>query len=154
MAEGKLFLGIDIGSVSIKTAVLDESRSLRSDTYTRIKGDPRGALAEALAALASRFPGNRIAAAAITGSGGKKAAASIGALFVNEILAQAAFAHSFHPAARTIIEMGGEDAKLIVPGTERDGSPKIEDFSMNAACAAGFALTRAFLTFCQTRTGS
>ncbi len=137
MADRTLYLGIDIGSVSIKTAVLDDERQILQDTYSRIKGDPQGALAEELALLAERFPDGRISAAAITGSGGKEVAAALGALFVNEILAQTAFSQVFHPAARTIIEMGGEDAKLIILGTERNGRSKIEDFSMNAACAAG-----------------
>ena len=69
----------------------------------------------------------------ITGSGGKPIAVQLGAAFVNEILAQAAFAGAFYPHARTIIEMGGEDAKLISLGRGRDGRIRIEDFSMNTA---------------------
>lgn len=132
-----LFLGIDIGSVSVKTAVLDPRKSLLAETCTRIKGDPVKTLRDELTSLLSRFPDGRIAACGITGSGGKQVAVPLGGLFVNEILAQAAFAGAFHPGARTIIEMGGEDAKLISLGQERGGGVKIEDFSMNTACAAG-----------------
>ncbi|MHB8845910.1 MAG: acyl-CoA dehydratase activase [Nitrospirota bacterium] len=132
-----LYLGIDIGSVSVKTALLDSRGSLLSDSYTRIKGDPGRTLRDELETLARMYPEARIAAASITGSGGKSAAEALGAVFVNEILAQSAFAGSFHPDARTIIEMGGEDAKLISLMRERDGKARIEDFSMNTACAAG-----------------
>ena len=86
-----LFLGIDIGSVSIKTALIDAHAGLLSETYTRIKGDPLSSLEQELASLASRFSLAAVRTAGITGSGGKQAAALIGARFVNEILAQARF---------------------------------------------------------------
>ena len=132
------FLGIDIGSVTIKTAVVDAGRNVLAETYTRIKGDPASSLADELKALSSQFPESMIRSAGITGSGGKQVAAIIGARFINEILAQSIFAGCFHPHARTLIEMGGEDAKLIrlVPDSSL-GGVKIEDFSMNTACAAG-----------------
>ncbi|MGE5750844.1 MAG: acyl-CoA dehydratase activase [Nitrospirota bacterium] len=132
------FLGIDIGSVTIKTAVVDAGRNVLAETYTRIKGDPASSLADELKALSSQFPESMIRSAGITGSGGKQVAAIIGARFINEILAQSIFAGCFHPHARTVIEMGGEDAKLIrlVPDSLL-GGVKIEDFSMNTACAAG-----------------
>jgi len=133
-----LFLGIDIGSVTVKTALFDANKALLFAAYTRIKGDPAQSLVNELTALASRFPEVRIEAAGITGSGGKQVAEIIGARFVNEILAQASFAGRYHPRARTIIEMGGEDAKLIRLSRDADGAgSRIEDFSMNTACAAG-----------------
>jgi len=133
-----LILGIDIGSVSIKTALFDRDRKLLSETYTRIMGDPLKSLENELRALTSKFPESTIAAAGITGSGGKQAAGTIGAVFINEILAQSTFAGNYHPDARTIIEMGGEDAKLITLARDvASRGVRIEDFSMNAACAAG-----------------
>ena len=132
-----LFLGIDIGSVSVKTAILDPRKSLLAESCTRIKGDPVKTLRDELTSLVSRFPRGRIDACGITGSGGKQLAVPLGSLFINEILSQAAFAGAFHPEARTIIEMGGEDAKLITLGQDPGGGVKIEDFSMNTACAAG-----------------
>ena len=132
-----LYLGIDIGSVSVKTAIVGPDAHLLADSYTRVKGDPLRTLSEELGRLAERFPEERIAAAGITGSGGKSAAGALGAVFINEILAQSSFAGAFHPRARTLIEMGGEDAKLILLEEEQGGGVRIEDFSMNAACAAG-----------------
>ena len=136
--QNNLFLGIDIGSITIKTALFDAERRLISETRARIKGDPLSSLAHELAALSSKFGERKIVSAGITGSGGKQAAGLIGALFVNEILAQAAFAGRYHPETRTVIEMGGEDAKLITLARDPSSSgSRIEDFSMNAACAAG-----------------
>ncbi len=134
----EFFLGIDVGSVSIKTAVLDRCGHLLSESYDRIKGDPLNTLLNQLKALSANFPERSIRSAGITGSGGKKIATTIGARFINEILAQSSFAEKFHHGARTIIEMGGEDAKLItLAHTESSDGAKIEDFSMNSACAAG-----------------
>ncbi len=136
--QNDLFLGIDIGSVTIKTALLDTGATILFESCTRMKGDPAAALSEELARLASHFPEQRVRAAGITGSGGKQVAAVIGARFINEILAQSGFAGRFHPTARTIIEMGGEDAKLInLLPDDANGGVIIEDFSMNTACAAG-----------------
>ena len=134
-----LFLGIDIGSVSIKTALIShDTGSLLSESYTRIKGETYSALVRELSLLFGTVSESRIKAAAITGSGGKQVAGIIGARFVNEIQAQATFAGRYHPDVRTIIEMGGEDAKLIhVQHDARTGDVKIDDFSMNSACAAG-----------------
>ncbi|HXY61622.1 MAG TPA: acyl-CoA dehydratase activase, partial [Nitrospirota bacterium] len=133
-----LFLGIDIGSVTVKTALVDSGKNLLLETYTRIKGDPFRTLADDLTGLSSRIPARRIKAAGITGSGGKQIAGILGATFINEILSQSSFAGQYHPHARTIIELGGEDAKIITlirdPGS---GRTTIQDFSMNAACAAG-----------------
>ncbi len=137
MREG-LFLGIDIGSVAIKTAILNKGGQILSETYTRIKGDPQSALLDEINVLVSRFSESTITSAGITGSGGKQVSGTIGAVFVNEILAQASFAGRFYPGARTLIELGGEDAKLISLVRDAGGKGvKIEDFSMNTACAAG-----------------
>jgi predicted CoA-substrate-specific enzyme activase len=134
----ELFLGIDVGSVTVKTAVIDADCRLLAESCVRIQGDPLDTLHAELGALSSRFGENGIGVAGITGSGGKQAAGALGALFINEILAQSAFAGQFHGNARTIIELGGEDAKLITLAPDKaSGRVKIEDFSMNTACAAG-----------------
>ena len=62
----------------------------------------------------------------------------LGASFSNEVIAQAKATEHYHPEVRTVIEMGGQDAKLIILDSEK-GSDKlsIEDFQMNSVCAAG-----------------
>ena len=63
-----LFLGIDIGSITIKTVLLDANKALCFETYTRIKGDPFRSLERDLKALSAQFSEDRILAAGITGS--------------------------------------------------------------------------------------
>ena len=80
--QNNLFLGIDIGSITIKTALFDAGKEILSETCTRLKGDPLNSLANELAALASKFDETRIVSAGITGSGRmlKQSASVIGRL--------------------------------------------------------------------------
>jgi predicted CoA-substrate-specific enzyme activase len=68
--------------------------------------------------------------------GGQRLAEILGGRFINEVIAQGRGTHHFAPQARTIIDMGGEDAKMIMVA-EEDGHLIIEDFAMNTMCAAG-----------------
>ncbi|HUJ75078.1 MAG TPA: acyl-CoA dehydratase activase, partial [bacterium] len=73
---------------------------------------------------------------ALTGSGGRLGARLLGGEFVNEVVAQSTSVIALHPEARSVIEMGGEDAKLILIGRD-NGVPVLRDFSMTGMCAAG-----------------
>lgn len=133
-----LFIGIDIGSVAVKTAVVSEDGHVLFEKYSRITGEPFAVLMAELSALFSSFSEGQVCGAGATGSGAKEIAGLLGACFTNEILAQAAFVERFYPDARTIIEMGGEDSKLISVRMDVDtGTLHVEDFAMNTACAAG-----------------
>ncbi|MBI5327976.1 MAG: CoA activase [Deltaproteobacteria bacterium] len=132
-----VFIGIDIGSVSVNTVVIDESRNVIEERYTRTKGQPLETTFAVLADVLTRFPVHMIKAA-VTGSAGKLIAPLIGASFTNEVIAQAKAVEYFHPEVRTVIEMGGEDAKLLLFAPDGDsGKIRIEDFQMNSVCAAG-----------------
>lgn len=131
-------LGIDIGSVSLNTVILDNQYSIIEDYYDFIHGRPFNVLYERLQSLFSKYPQGSIKGVAVTGSGGNLATELIGGVYVNEIIAQATSAGRFYPDARTLIEIGGEDSKLII--LERDllnGNSKLVDFAMNSICAAG-----------------
>ncbi|MBI3399030.1 MAG: CoA activase [Deltaproteobacteria bacterium] len=141
-----VFIGIDIGSVSANAVVVDENRNILEDHYTRTKGQPLETTFAVLSDVLIRFPADRIKAVALTGSAGKLIAPLIDASFTNEVIAQAKATEYFHPEARTIIEMGGQDAKLILLAQESEGQGsrvkgqgkiRIEDFQMNSVCAAG-----------------
>lgn len=132
------FIGIDIGSVAVKTAVLSEEGQVLFEKYSRITGGPFAVLAADLAELLSYFQEDHVRGAGVTGSGAKEISGLLGACYTNEIIAQVAFVERFHPDVRTIIEMGGEDSKLIFVRKEADtGTLHVEDFGMNTACAAG-----------------
>jgi len=141
----KGFLGIDVGSVTTKLALIDENNIVLWSTYRKTMGQPIRVLQTALRDLQSEI-GPEIAAVGTTGSGRRLASYLIGAdVIKNEITAHAIASITMLPGVRTIIEIGGQDSKLIVI---RDGV--VVDFSMNTVCAAG---TGSFLEHQATRLG-
>ncbi len=132
-----VYIGIDIGSVSANTVVLDENRNILEEHYTRTKGEPLETCLAVLNEIIGRYGQGAIKLVAATGSGGKLIAPLIGAGFTNEVIAQARAVEAFHPEVRTVIEMGGQDAKLIFLAPEANGKLRIGDFQMNSICAAG-----------------
>ncbi|MEW5768234.1 MAG: acyl-CoA dehydratase activase [bacterium] len=136
--ELRLFLGLDIGSVSLNTVVMNADRKIREEHYTRLKGQPLKTVISVLTDVFSRIAPKEIAWTAVTGSGGKLVAELLGGEFVNEIVAQTRAVKEFHPEARTVIEIGGEDAKLLILNHRPEaGGIVLEDFAMNTQCAAG-----------------
>ncbi len=136
--KAKLFLGLDIGSVSLNTVLMDEDHNIIENYYDYVHGRPFHVLNNRLASLLADHPAETIKGIAITGTGGKLAAELIGGVFVNEIIAQATSAGRLFPEARSVIEIGGEDSKLII--LEKDpsnGHSRLVDFEMNSICAAG-----------------
>ncbi len=130
----KAFLGIDVGSVSTKMALLDAGGELVSHVYIPTQGQPVQALQIALQQLEKRLSNDiDICSVATTGSARQLAGAIVGADCIkNEITSQAAAALHFMPDVRTVIEIGGQDSKIIII---RDGA--VVDFGMNSVCAAG-----------------
>jgi predicted CoA-substrate-specific enzyme activase len=131
-----LYLGIDVGSVSANTVILDEHWDVLEEHYTRIKGQPLQTVQKVLEKVLKRIPLEQFHSISFTGTGGKLLSELLGGHFINEIIAQAKAVQSFYPKVRTIIDMGGEDSKLILI-EEEEGRFKISDFSMNTLCAAG-----------------
>jgi predicted CoA-substrate-specific enzyme activase len=129
-----VYLGIDVGSVTTKFAVLDEADGLVADLYTRTQGRPVQVVQEGLQALRRQLPaGLRVASVGVTGSARKLTGVVVGADVVkNEITAHAVAAASVVPDVHTVFEIGGQDSKLILMD---DGI--VTDFAMNSVCAAG-----------------
>jgi len=122
----KRFVGLDAGSVSVKTALLDQNGKVLKTEYVRHKGNP---LQTALRLLQDIPPS---ASLSVTGSAGNLIAQSFNITPVNEVVALSYSARKICPEVRTVIEMGGEDSKLIL---FENGS--VKEFSMNSVCAAG-----------------
>ncbi len=131
-----LYLGIDVGSVSANTVIMDDHRGILEEHYTRTKGQPLQTVRKILEEILRRIPLEQFHSLSLTGVGGKLVSELLEGNFINEIIAQAKAVQTFHPEVRTIIDMGGEDSKLILIEEERDRL-KIGDFSMNTLCAAG-----------------
>jgi len=131
-------LGIDVGSVSVNTVILDSNRMVVEEHYSRTKGQPLRTVKTVLEDIVERIPVERFRAISLTGTGGKLLAELLGGKFVNEIIAQAKAVSVLYPEVRTIIDVGGEDSKLILMDYEEgNGHFKISDFAMNTLCAAG-----------------
>jgi activator of 2-hydroxyglutaryl-CoA dehydratase len=130
--------GFDIGSVTAKAVVLDEADNIVTSKYIYTRGQPVETILAILQEILAEYPPASFTAAAATGTGGQLIADLLGIPFVNEITAQAAGAIRFHPEIRTILEIGGEDSKLIVLEQETSKTaPKVTDFAINGVCAAG-----------------
>lgn len=128
-------LGIDIGSVSINVVLMDDDNRIIHNQYIRHKGRPVELARNILQDLTKKYSIDFIAT---TGTGAKLFSQMVGATFVNEIVAITRAFYHLYPRVRTVIDIGGEDSKLIIFEEESDGKRlKIKDFSMNALCAAG-----------------
>ena len=126
--EHPCYLGIDVGSTTVKAVVLDGETILFAD-YRRHNADVRAELARLLSDIAESYPGLEVHAA-ITGSGGLATASAMGIPFVQEVIAGTESTRRLHPEVDVVIELGGEDAKLtyLHPTPEQ---------RMNGTCAGG-----------------
>ena len=129
-----LYLGIDVGSVTTKFAVLSEDDQPVSSLYLRTQGKPVVMVQQGLKEIVQSLPSNvQIRGVGTTGSARHLAGVIVRADVVkNEITSHAVAALHFIPDVQTVIEIGGQDSKIIVI---RDGI--VTDFGMNTVCAAG-----------------
>jgi len=130
----EVYLGVDVGSVTTKLAVLDKNDELVTYTYLLTQGKPIDTVQQGLKQIAQQLPGNiDICGVATTGSARYLTGVIVGAdLVKNEITSHAVAALLYIPQVQTIIEIGGQDSKIIII---RDGI--VTDFGMNTVCAAG-----------------
>ncbi len=127
------YLGIDVGSVSTNLVLMDEAVNIIEKIYLRTKGNPINAVKEVIEELRKKYKDIKINGVGTTGSGRDIAATIIGADIVkNEITAHAVAALEEDQNVKTILEIGGQDSKII---TLRHGV--VTDFAMNTVCAAG-----------------
>jgi predicted CoA-substrate-specific enzyme activase len=136
--KGDIFVGLDLGSISLNTVIFDDNENILENYYDYCHGQPFLVLRKRLTDLLSRYETGQFKQVAITGSGGKLATELLGGQFINEIIAQSKSVAKLYPQIKTIIEMGGEDSKLIFmeKGVETEHS-SLSDFAMNSICAAG-----------------
>ncbi|KEI08381.1 2-hydroxyglutaryl-CoA dehydratase [Clostridium sp. K25] len=127
------YMGVDVGSVSTDIVLLDEKLNVAEKIYLRTKGKPIQVIQEGIKILQRKYKKDDIKGVGTTGSGRHIAATLLGADVVkNEITAHAIASLNVNRNVRTIIEIGGQDSKII---TLKDGI--ITDFAMNTVCAAG-----------------
>ena len=129
-----VYLGIDVGSVTTKLTLVDENGKYVDGYMLRTAGKPVLAVQSGLKHLMETAKEEyNVEGVGTTGSGRNLAGALVGAdVIKNEITAHAVAASTYVEGVQTILEIGGQDSKIIIL---RDGI--VTDFAMNTVCAAG-----------------
>jgi predicted CoA-substrate-specific enzyme activase len=126
----RVYLGVDCGSVTTKAALIDEEKNVVAHSYQRNK-NVIDSVEECLGDL--RLQDYSVLGCGVTGSGRNFVKIVINAdIAKTEILAHTIAALEYYPEVRTVLDIGGEDCKLI---TIEDGI--FSNFAMNSICAAG-----------------
>ncbi len=123
-------IGLDIGSTTVKCVVLDESQKILFQTYERHYSQITGKIGELLEKVRRQVPEGEEALLAMSGSAGMGVAQACGIDFVQEVYATRVAANTFLPGTDVIIELGGEDAKILF----LSGGMEVR---MNGSCAGG-----------------
>jgi predicted CoA-substrate-specific enzyme activase len=161
------FLGIDIGCISLKAALVGDADELDllargaaqapdlfhllpsglalagthpvlATRYRRIKGSPSEATAALLDELFAVVPADAVRGVRVTGSGGRLISQALEATYENEFKAIARGLSGLHPDVVTVFEMGGETSKFLRLDTDgTTGRTGIADYQTNGDCAAG-----------------
>lgn len=135
----KCYIGIDIGSISTKGVIIDESNNIIDSIYIDTNANPIEASKKVINYLKKTASNYTIKGIGTTGSARRLIGLMIDANIIkNEITAHAIGTMSIYPDVRTILEIGGQDSKIILID-----NGIIKDYAMNTLCAAG---TGAFLT--------
>ena len=129
-----LHVGLDVGSTTVKIIVMDENQNTIYKDYQRHFSDTKNTVCNVLENLAKMYPENSFTIA-LTGSGAMSASKFLGVEFIQEVVSCKRSVEKYIPQTDVVIELGGEDAKIIYFG-------KSIEQRMNGTCAGG---TGAFL---------
>src|SRR5579872_6281735 len=141
---GRLAIGMDVGSTTVKAVVLDPATKqiLWSDYQRHHTKQPEyvlGMLETILGAFPDRAPNDfKIF---LTGSGAGPLCASTGGKFVQEVNAVSLAVEHLHPDVGSVVELGGQDAKIIMFRSSEGSDEKTAIASMNDKCASGTGAT-------------
>ncbi len=141
------YLGIDIGSITTKGVIIDENNKIITSEYIETAGSPITAVYKLVSMLKEDLPNKYIIKGiGTTGSARKLIGLMLDANVIkNEITAHAIGTLTFYPDVKTILEIGGQDSKLI-----KIDNKIVTDYAMNTLCAAG---TGSFLSSQAKRLG-
>lgn len=141
------YLGVDIGSISTKGVIIDKNYQIITSKYIWTEGNPVLAVKKLIEELKKNLPSDYvIKGIGTTGSARKLIGLMLDANVVkNEITAHAIGTLNFYPNVKTILEIGGQDSKIIMLN-----NGIITDYAMNTLCAAG---TGSFLSSQAKRLG-
>lgn len=125
----KLHMGIDVGSTTVKIVVLDDDKNIKYSEYRRHYSDIKTTVLSLFDEVKETVGDDRFSVV-ITGSGGLLLSEMLGLEFVQEVIANKTAIETFLPGTDVVIELGGEDAKILylTGGLEQ---------RMNGTCAGG-----------------
>ena len=129
-----LHVGLDVGSTTVKIVVMNQSLNILYTNYTRHFSDTKNTVCKVLEELKNQYPSCTFTIA-LTGSGAMSAATFLGLPFIQEVVSCKRAVEKYIPQTDVVIELGGEDAKIIY-------FDKFIEQRMNGTCAGG---TGAFL---------
>ena len=129
MTNNCLMAGIDVGSTTVKCAILNDDLEVLWSIYKRHKSDVRATVKSVIKEAEEKFVDEQMVIA-ITGSGGLLLAESLNIPFIQEVIANKTAVETFIPETDVAIELGGEDAKIVY------FDHSIEQ-RMNGTCAGG-----------------
>jgi predicted CoA-substrate-specific enzyme activase len=133
-----LYAGIDVGSTTVKAVVLDDDSRVIWKKYSRHGTKQPELVRELLLEIREAFPENDLSLF-ITGSGSRSMADAINARYIQEVNALCFAVENLHPDVSSVIELGGQDAKVIIWKGEKDDRTTLT--FMNDKCAGGTGAT-------------
>ena len=141
--NNKYWLGLDIGSTTVKAVLVDpETKEIVYRDYIRHGAKQRNTARNILKDILKKFPGCQIILS-LCGSGSRSLAEELNVPYLQEVVANSLAVREFYPQTRVAIELGGQDAKItFFHKDEASGKLIASDMRMNGSCAGG---TGAFL---------
>ena len=122
-------VGIDIGSTTVKCVILDENNQILYKSYRRHMSYIQGVTSDLLNEISNKFDDERMLLS-LSGSAGMGLSGVYDIPFVQEVFATRIAVNKLNPDINSVIELGGEDAKILF----LDGNPEVR---MNGTCAGG-----------------
>lgn len=138
----KCYIGLDIGSTTVKIFAVDNSKNILFSKYDRHHSKQGEKVLELLRQFHEKYPNidNDQISLSLTGSGASTLVEVIGGRFVQEVNAVALAVEHEHPEASSVVELGGQDAKVILFTEGKSGDKQVQ-FFMNEKCASGTGAT-------------
>jgi predicted CoA-substrate-specific enzyme activase len=140
----RLQVGIDVGSTTVKAVVVDpKTREILWKDYQRHETRQPEMVLDFLVRIGAAFPdaSREDLAIYMTGSGSSPLCEPVGARFVQEVNAVTIAVENLHPDVQSVVELGGQDAKIIIFNTNEETGERTAFTSMNDKCASGTGAT-------------
>jgi activator of 2-hydroxyglutaryl-CoA dehydratase/predicted nucleotide-binding protein (sugar kinase/HSP70/actin superfamily) len=137
--DNLLHVGLDVGSTTVKAVVMDALGKIIWKDYRRHNAKQPELVHEFLIRIEREFSNNKFAVF-ITGNGGRSFASHLNAIYIQEVNALTYVVEKMHPRANSVVELGGQDAKVIIWKEDSRGRKSTMSF-MNDKCAGGTGAT-------------